>query len=152
VPADTPNGEGLDALDIATVCRRARVGRSFVYEEIRAGRLIARKYGRLTRILVNDYHRWLNRAPPIEPASAIVHDGEPPLNDAVNKTRNARRGGGPMSATEIASPLDQPGEPAARSSSSDGSVPPRRTKAGRRDMSAAEASRFPTGGARHDRW
>jgi hypothetical protein len=66
VSAHTPNGDdGLDALDIPTMCRRARVGRSFVYEEIRAGRLIARKYGRLTRVLVADYRRWLDSAPAI---------------------------------------------------------------------------------------
>jgi excisionase family DNA binding protein len=96
--AHTSNGDdGLDALDIPTVCRRAGVGRSFVYEEIRAGRLIAHKYGRLTRVLNADYRRWLDGAPAIEPSKpsgAIDHNGGPPLNDAVNKTSNARRRGG----------------------------------------------------------
>jgi len=172
--------DGLDLLDIPTVCRRSGLGRSFVYEEIRGGRLPARKYGRLTRILIADYRRWLEAAPAIEPTSAIAHNGGPSLHDAVNRTSNARRHGvGPMIVTEIASPLEQPGDdagfrrdeqpmagcdvgstevaktspaipigktPAAWSSGTDGSVSPRRTKAGRRDMSAAEASRYPTGG------
>lgn len=68
--ARTSDGEDdLDALDIPDICRRARVGRSFVYEEIRAGRLIARKYGRLTRIPIADYRRWLDSAPPITPSN-----------------------------------------------------------------------------------
>jgi excisionase family DNA binding protein len=62
----TSSGEdNLDALDIPAVCRRSGTGRSFVYEEIRAGRLIARKFGRLTRVLRADYQAWLAAAPPI---------------------------------------------------------------------------------------
>src|SRR5262245_32759738 len=61
----------LDALDINTVCHRSGFGRSFVYEEIRAGRLIARKYGRLTRILRTDYEAWLAVAPRIAPAPPL---------------------------------------------------------------------------------
>ena len=67
MPARTPNGEDdVDALDIPTVCRRSGLGRSYVYEAIRRGELRARKYGRLTRVLIEDYRRWLDSAPPIE--------------------------------------------------------------------------------------
>jgi predicted DNA-binding transcriptional regulator AlpA len=82
----TPDGE-LDALDIPTVCRRSGLGRSFLYEEIRAGRLIARKFGRLTRVLQRDYEAWLAAAPPI--ALTIENDGAPPLAPIT------RRGGRP---------------------------------------------------------
>ena len=70
MPAQTPDGDDdLDALDIPTVCRRSGLGRSYIYEAIRRGELRARKYGRLTRILIVDYRRWLEGAPAIEPAS-----------------------------------------------------------------------------------
>ena len=73
--ATTPDSDGdLDALDIATVCRRSGLGRSFIYQAISRGELRARKFGRLTRILLPDYRRWLDSAPPIEPASAAAAD------------------------------------------------------------------------------
>src|SRR5271166_5074734 len=53
--APAPDDDDVDALDIPTICRRSKTGRSYVYEEIRAGRLIARKFGRLTRVLQRDY-------------------------------------------------------------------------------------------------
>jgi excisionase family DNA binding protein len=59
--------DGLDALDIATICRRTGFGRSFVYEAIRRGELRAGKFGRLTRILRRDYEAWLAAAPPVAP-------------------------------------------------------------------------------------
>jgi excisionase family DNA binding protein len=62
--------DDLDLLDIPTVCRRARVSRSFLYEEIRAGRLIARKLGRLTRVRIEDYRRWVDSARAIESSSS----------------------------------------------------------------------------------
>jgi excisionase family DNA binding protein len=75
-----------DALDVPAVCRLAKLGRSFVYEEIRAGRLVARKFGRLTRVLRADFDAWLASAPPISPAP----------------TSNARtRTPGPNPATEL---------------------------------------------------
>lgn len=61
------NDDGPDLLDIPTVCRRSGLGRSYVYEAIRRGELPARKYGRLTRILIADYRRWLDNAPSIGP-------------------------------------------------------------------------------------
>src|SRR5215472_8016123 len=69
-----PNDIDLDLLDIPTVCRRSRLGRSFVYEAIRRGELRARKYGRLTRVTRQDYEAWLTAAPLIAPN--IENDGE----------------------------------------------------------------------------
>ena len=40
-------------------CEAARVGRTTLYEEIAAGRLIARKVGRRTIILPSDSQSWL---------------------------------------------------------------------------------------------
>src|SRR5215470_15376915 len=67
---DRDGNDDYDALDIPTVCRRSKTGRSFVYNEIRSGRLIARKFGRLTRILRADYEAWLATAStvPTQPA------------------------------------------------------------------------------------
>jgi excisionase family DNA binding protein len=79
--------DDLDAFDIRTICRRSGTGRSYIYEEIRAGRLIARKFGRLTRVLQRDYEAWLAAAPPIVPT--IENDGAPPLAPTM------RRGGRP---------------------------------------------------------
>jgi excisionase family DNA binding protein len=73
-----PNGDDdLDTLDIATVCSRTGLGRSYVYEAIRRGELRARKYGRRTLVLRRDYQSWLEAAPPI--GLAIGHDGAAPL-------------------------------------------------------------------------
>jgi excisionase family DNA binding protein len=84
-----PPADG-DLLDIRTVCHRAGLSRSYVYEAIRRGELIARKYGRLTRILRRDYEAWLATAPPIAPT--IARDGAPP---SVPITRQPLRQGAP---------------------------------------------------------
>ena len=65
--------DDVDAYDIATVCRKAGVGRTFVYEAINRGELIARKPSettRLTRILRTDFQAWLESWPKIVPADA----------------------------------------------------------------------------------
>jgi excisionase family DNA binding protein len=67
----------LDAFDIAEVCRRGRFGRSFIYEQIRCGALVARKYGRLTRILRRDFDAWLAAAPAIAPCFRIGPEPAP---------------------------------------------------------------------------
>jgi excisionase family DNA binding protein len=46
------------------------LGRTTVYEEINAGRLLARKIGRRTLILREDREAWLKSLPAIEPAEA----------------------------------------------------------------------------------
>jgi excisionase family DNA binding protein len=82
--------DAVDALDIPTVCRRSGLGRSYVYEEIRRGALRARKFGRLTRILRQDYEAWLAAAPLIAPS--IGDDGTPPPASVM--ARHTQRGRG----------------------------------------------------------
>ncbi len=62
---------------IDEVCKVAKLGRSSIYEEIRSGRLIARKCGRRTIILATDLHTWLDRLPRIEPEAVESADDQP---------------------------------------------------------------------------
>jgi excisionase family DNA binding protein len=118
----TSSGEdNLDALDIPAVCRRSGTGRSFVYEEIRAGRLIARKLGRLTRILRADYDTWLAAAPPISPAnpSPARITGRPksapvPSAPSVPNDVNRERWTTPTGAADLPRPTDDPTNGASR--------------------------------------
>ncbi len=52
-----------EALTIAEAKARAGCGRSTIYEEIKAGRLPARKLGRRTLILATDFSEWLANLP-----------------------------------------------------------------------------------------
>jgi excisionase family DNA binding protein len=51
---------------IIDAARTANVGRSTIYEEIRAGRLVARKMGRRTIILDRDLQAWLSTLPTLK--------------------------------------------------------------------------------------
>jgi excisionase family DNA binding protein len=51
------------AYSIEEAGEAAGVGRSYVFEEIRAGRLIARKAGRRTLIAAEDLMAWLKNLP-----------------------------------------------------------------------------------------
>jgi len=51
------------ASTINEVCERNHVCRDFIYGQIRAGRLKARKFGRVTRIFSDDEEAWQNRLP-----------------------------------------------------------------------------------------
>ena len=62
------NGRRL-AYSIDEFCEKAGIGRSFVYQEIRAGRLKARKAGRRTLILRDDGERYLRDLPSKETAA-----------------------------------------------------------------------------------
>jgi excisionase family DNA binding protein len=53
---------------ITDAARTANVGRSTVYEEIKAGRLVARKMGRRTIILDRDLQAWLSTLPTLKTA------------------------------------------------------------------------------------
>jgi len=59
-----PNAE---ADDIPAFCLRYKVGRQLVYDEINAGRLIAKKVGRRTIIPRANGKRWLESAAVITP-------------------------------------------------------------------------------------
>jgi uncharacterized protein (DUF2336 family) len=52
------------AFSISEVVRTSGVGRTLVFAEIKAGRLIARKCGRRTVILSEDLRRWLSAMTP----------------------------------------------------------------------------------------
>ncbi len=54
------------AYDVNEAARVSGLGRSTVYEEIGAGRLVARKVGKRTLILAADLNEWLNSLPKME--------------------------------------------------------------------------------------
>ena len=54
------------AYSIDEVCKDVNVGRSKIYEEIKSGRLLARKIGRRTLILADDLQTWLESLPIVE--------------------------------------------------------------------------------------
>lgn len=51
------------AYSITDLVRVAGVGRSFIYEEIKCGRLKVKKAGRRTLILQRDVEKWLGAMP-----------------------------------------------------------------------------------------
>lgn len=51
------------AYSVSEACNVARTGRTFIYEAIKAGELVARKRGRSTIILADDLQRWLQSLP-----------------------------------------------------------------------------------------
>jgi hypothetical protein len=57
------------ALDIPEIMERAKVRRSFVFQEIREGRLRSRKAGRRTIVLASDFRDWLRNLPVNERAA-----------------------------------------------------------------------------------
>lgn len=64
-----PEPEKL-ALSIASCCRLCSVGRTFLYQEIAAGRLRAVKAGRRTLIEAAEARRWLSSLQRITPSDA----------------------------------------------------------------------------------
>jgi excisionase family DNA binding protein len=62
------------AYSISEACAAARIGRTSLYQEIKAGRLRAIKRGRRTLILPADLHRWLETSPAIKPKNRAVED------------------------------------------------------------------------------
>jgi hypothetical protein len=51
------------ALSVSEVVRASGVGRTLVFAEIKAGRLLARKCGRRTLVLIDDFQDWLQAMP-----------------------------------------------------------------------------------------
>jgi excisionase family DNA binding protein len=57
------------AVGITDAIRLSGVGRSTIFDEIKAGRLKARKAGRRTLILRDDLKAWLNSFPLVKAAA-----------------------------------------------------------------------------------
>jgi hypothetical protein len=57
------------AYSIAELSEMAGVGRSFLYEEVKAGHLVVTKAGRRSIVLHNDAVAWLTKLPKLAPAS-----------------------------------------------------------------------------------
>jgi hypothetical protein len=51
------------AMTVPEFCRWARLGRTAVYREIKSGRLVLRKCGAKSLVLVDDAERWLRSLP-----------------------------------------------------------------------------------------
>lgn len=56
-------GRAQGALSIIDFCRWAAIGRTAAYEELKSGRLRARKCGRRTIIPMTEAERWLTSLP-----------------------------------------------------------------------------------------
>ena len=74
-----------EALTIPETCEETRIGRTKIYEEINAGRLVARKFGKKTLILRSDLRDFLNalpssRAPPAAPAPSAKEPAHEPVH------------------------------------------------------------------------
>jgi hypothetical protein len=57
------------AYSIAELCEMAGVGRSFLYEEVKAGHLVVTKAGRRSIVLHDDAVAWLTALPKLTTAS-----------------------------------------------------------------------------------
>lgn len=57
------------AYSIAQLTELSGVGRSFLYEEIKAGRLVVTKAGRRSLVLYDDAVAWLTTLPKLSPAA-----------------------------------------------------------------------------------
>lgn len=55
------------AYSVAEACETARIGRTSLYEAIRAGELRAVKHSKRTLILAEDLRRWLESLPAVTP-------------------------------------------------------------------------------------
>jgi hypothetical protein len=64
--------EESDAYSLASFALRHGISRSKVYEEIKNGRLVARKIGDRTVILADDGRIWRNKLPKV-PAEAELN-------------------------------------------------------------------------------
>lgn len=62
IPASNDNKDKA-ALSVAEFCAAFSIGRTAVYEEMKAGRLQARKCGRRTLIPRSEAERWLASLP-----------------------------------------------------------------------------------------
>lgn len=60
----------IGAVTISEFCKTYNIGRTFLYEEIKAGRLSARKAGTKTLILKSEAARWARALPKLETSNA----------------------------------------------------------------------------------
>jgi excisionase family DNA binding protein len=67
--------DGPLAFSVAEACSAARIGRTSLYQAIRAGELRALKRGRRTIILANDLRRYLESLPTLEAAAMTETKG-----------------------------------------------------------------------------
>jgi hypothetical protein len=67
------------AYSISAFAEIAGLGRSFIYEEIQAGRLKVRKAGRRTIILENEARGYLDSLPAVEPVPSAAGADQAPL-------------------------------------------------------------------------
>lgn len=65
---ERPNQDQVFAYSINDAAQVAGIGRTTLYDEIRTGRLNARKAGRRTLILREDLQAWLAALPARQPA------------------------------------------------------------------------------------
>jgi hypothetical protein len=59
-----------ELLPLKSFCERFGVSRTLAYREIGAGRLVARKIGKLTRISLDDARAWAEALPRISTKAA----------------------------------------------------------------------------------
>ncbi len=57
--------------DIREICARTRLSRTSIYGEIKSGALKARKAGRRTVILAQDFEEWLEHLPLVRPSREV---------------------------------------------------------------------------------
>jgi hypothetical protein len=55
------------AYSIAELCEMSGVGRTFLYEEVKAGHLVLTKAGRRSIVLHDDAVAWLTKLPKLAP-------------------------------------------------------------------------------------
>jgi hypothetical protein len=63
VPAAEMPPAGTRVFDILGFCAWAHIGRTRAFEELRSGRLLARRIGRRSLITIEDAEAWLKSLP-----------------------------------------------------------------------------------------
>jgi len=79
------DGPSKQAHSINWICEDSNLGRTFIYNEIKAGRLIARKAGKRTIILDSDYRAYLAALPTTGEAAYVA-----PFISSTNQSAPAR--------------------------------------------------------------